>query len=153
MIQWNNLLEVLKELGNSIKEGYKDRLNSDEINASNSLSDSVQYVIRTEKDGTFEVSISLLGYYYWIENGRKPGKLPPLQPFLDWIEVKKTLPRPDNPRAFAEAIRWNLTSKDNGGGGKRLEGKHPLENTVEQVMAYYDQRISDAITRDILESL
>lgn len=147
-MDWTNLLQTLNEFGEALRDNYREQLDSEDVNASNTLSNTARYQVDVNGE-RYEVSLDLKKYYYWLEYGRKPGKLPPLQPFLDWVSMKKSLPRVDNPRRFAEGIRWNLTSIENGGGGKRLEGKHLLEKATEKTLNDFDTRISEAISKDI----
>lgn len=52
-------------------------------NASGKLAKSIRY----EVDKGI-LTVTGLDYSYYVEKGRKPGKFPPKQPILDWIEAK-----------------------------------------------------------------
>lgn len=92
-LTFHNLRKVLEEYGQKAQELYKYNLALKGKNASRKLADSVEYKV-TENDQAFTVSLSLEEYWRYIEHGRKPGKFPPSDAILSWINVKPILPRP-----------------------------------------------------------
>lgn len=43
--------------------------------------------------GNLEVTINLPGYYQYIVNGRRPGKMPPKDAIATWISIKHIVPK------------------------------------------------------------
>jgi len=83
--------KILDTYGQRIVDGLKDNLKT--INASGDLSKSISFELKilTEK---YTLSIKLLDYYKWVDEGRKPGKWPGKYPsvnpnnILEWIQTK-----------------------------------------------------------------
>lgn len=151
MILWNNLLRVLNNYGEELKDAYKNELADKGINATKALSDSVEYYIEFD-GGAYEVSLNLLEYWKWAENGRDKGKWPPSEPIMKWITAKPVIPRPDR-KGKLPTIKQLTFLVQRAIGENGTFGQHPLENTVEKVNDKYLTLIYDAIEQDILESL
>lgn len=58
------------------------------VNASGRLADSIDFVVTGSK-----LTIRGEDYIYYLENGRKPGKRPPKDVILKWIDDKGIVPR------------------------------------------------------------
>ena len=79
--------DVFEAFGEQITTEAKSALEAMKINASNNLSDSFQFkVSSTEAVVTLEIFAD--SYLQYIENGRQPGKMPPVQSIIKWIEYK-----------------------------------------------------------------
>ena len=50
------------------------------------------------KGNLFEVYFDLPSYFPFAEYGRRPGKMPPINKILKWIEFKHLVPRSNNGR-------------------------------------------------------
>ena len=80
-MKFENLKRVLNDFGKFLVEEYKDNLILNDKNASDELYNSVSYIVETPANGVFNVNISLLDYWKYIENGRRAGaKMPPIMP-------------------------------------------------------------------------
>lgn len=116
-MDFENLIEVLDEYGRAVKEKYQENIVYDNAVASGELLNSVKYILQ-HNQSSYEVSLSLLDYWKYLENGRKAGKFPPINKILDWIRVKPVLPRPitlKNPEeSMAYAIRNKIIKKSGG---------------------------------------
>lgn len=143
-----NLTSVLNDFGKFLVDEYKDNLILNDKNASDSLYNSVSYVIDNKTKGRIEVKLQLLEYWKYIENGRKVGKMPPISAIKQWIEIKPVLPRPmangklptTNQLAFLIARKIGL------------EGIKPqplLQQSIDDVMGIMMEFIEDAIMKDL----
>lgn len=92
-IKWNNLQYELTRFAEYLIELIRANLRSDGSNASYLLNDGLGYKIGIEED-RYYVDIELEDYWKYVNDGRKPGKMPPLQKIEEWIKVKPIQPKP-----------------------------------------------------------
>lgn len=94
--------EILFSLGERITTQLKDDIRNKRVtkygpvNASGALADSVRFEV---SDGVLRVYA--LDYSFYLEHGRKPGKMPPRDAIVKWIQDKGIAPRiPINSLAY-----------------------------------------------------
>lgn len=90
-LTWNHLKEVLEQFGAYFVERAKQNLLQDGSNASGNLTNSIVFHVDVTETH-YEVTVELEDYWYYVENGRKSGKFPPLDKIKEWIEIKPVLP-------------------------------------------------------------
>lgn len=153
-MEFNRVQKVLTDFVELMRDGYKERLAADGINASGSLSNSV--TANVEMDGTvFEVSLTLNEYWKYIEGGRPPtqnngnGEL--RRNILQWIKVKPVLPKPFNGKLPTEEQLAYLISRKIHREG--YEGKEPLKKTFEEVEDMLKSDLEIAFAEDIAEDI
>lgn len=149
-MDFENLIEVLDEYGRAVKDMYQENLVYDNAVASGELLNSVKYIFQ-HNQSSFEVSLSLLDYWKYLENGRKAGKFPPINKILDWIRVKPVIPRPYNGKLPTEEQLAFLISRKIA-----LEGTKPrdiLKLTLDEINEEYFVKISDALAKDVEEDI
>lgn len=151
LINFNHLEQVLKEYGMAVEQYYRDRLEKDNKIASGELIEKLKYIYNHQ--GTkYEVSLYLKDYWYYIEHGRQPGKFPPVDKILEWIEVKPVLPYPDKngklptPNQLAYLIGRKIATKG-------IEGGHQLEESIEELNDRFMLKIEQALSEDLDESV
>ena len=81
------------------------------------------------KDNLFEVNFDLPQYFQFAEYGRRPGKMPPVNKILQWIEFKHLVPRSNNGRVPTTKQLAFAISKHIALHG--TEGKHLFEKTLD----------------------
>ena len=81
------------------------------------------------KDNLFEVYFDLPPYFYFAENGRRPGKFPPPDAILKWIQFKRLVPRPgrDGKIPSTNQLVYLISRKI---ATKGTKGKHLFEKTI-----------------------
>lgn len=153
-MEWKNLKEALEAYGQSLVEAYLQGLVNEEAFASGRLFDSVKHIVTTDK-GTVELSLSLEDYWKYVEEGRGPGKFPPLGKIEEWITYKHIAPYPDSrgrvPSNQQLAFLIGRKIAEEG-----TEGRHILENALTQTndwMLLIDEAISKDISIEIDEIL
>lgn len=146
--------KVLNDFAELMVDGYRERLASEGINASGSLSDSV--TAKIEHNGTeYEVSLMLNEYWKYIEGGRLPtkndgdGQL--RRNILQWIKTKPVLPKPFNGKLPTEEQLAYLISRKIHTEG--YEGKEPLKKTFEVVEDMLKEDLLNAFSEDIIEDI
>ena len=149
--EFEHLKAVLELYAIEVKEKYKDNLSSENALASGDLINSVNYILDF-KDNTFEVSLSLLEYWKYVEYGRRPGKFPPPSAIRKWIEVKPVVPRPlKNGKLPTLNQLTYLISRSIAEKG--IRPKNILEKTLEEINKEYEDKISEALSLDLSNSL
>lgn len=153
-MEFNRVQKVLTDFVELMRDGYKERLAAEGINASGSLSNSV--TANVEMDGTvFEVSLTLNEYWKYIEGGRPPtqnngnGEL--RRNILQWIKVKPVLPKPFNGKLPTEEQLAYLISRKIHREG--YEGKEPLKKTFEELEDMLKSDLEIAFAEDVAEDI
>ena len=142
----SEFLATLDEYAEKAKELYKRKLTDKGINASYKLLNSVETVVK-RNDDEFIVSINLEDYWIFVENGRGPGKFPPVSKILDWIRCKPVIPYSDSRGRIPteESLAFLISRKIAEQG---TEGRKVLAETVEELNNYYLPLLQQALDRD-----
>ena len=114
----------ITDLIESLAERYRANLAPHKANGDSS---KFTYDFRIEDD-IFTVSFDLVDWWWYIENGRGPGKMPPISAIEKWIEVKPIIPDSRNgkvptTRQLAFVIARSI-------GEKGTSGTHALDKTI-----------------------
>ena len=146
---FNNLQQVLDGFTKDVAETYKSLLLRDGKNATGELISSIRPMTPELVDGTFECSLSLAPHWKYVENGRRPGKFPPIDNILDWVKAKPQLARPSRldrkeitPKQLAFLVARKIANKG-------IQPGNQLEEAIDIVYARWKDRIDAAITADI----
>ena len=160
-LTFNNLQQILDDFTKDVAETYRSLLLRDGKNATGSLISSIKPMTPELVDGTFECSLSLAPHWKYVENGRRPGKFPPIENILEWVKVKPELVRPNR------LGRKELSSNQKAPAGRLIAPKqlaflvarkiatkgiqpgNQLEEAMDIVYARWKDRIDAAITADI----
>lgn len=79
-------------------------------------------------DTTFQVSFELADYWKYVEYGRRPGKMPPIDAIEQWVKVKPVVPNAINGRIPDTRQLAFLIARKIGREG--IEPKNYLRNTM-----------------------
>ena len=151
---FKHTMKALRDFGKFIVTNYKSQLEAEHMN-NGELYKTISYKVTTETGG-WVVTISLADYWKYVEYGRRPGKMPPLDVIEKWIDVKQIDPHsmtlksgktviptpPQLPFLIARSI-----------GQRGIPPKPLFKNSFEAAKKQFIQVIKDAITQDIKESL
>lgn len=85
-------LNPLYHIANAFVQQYKKQLLSDGKKATGNLINNIKSYV-TWNGSILSVSFDMPDYWVYVENGRRPGKFPPLDKIKQWIKVKPVLPR------------------------------------------------------------
>lgn len=146
-IKWTRLTEVLNEFADAFIQNARNNLEANQSNASYNLYNSFEKVIEVGED-YFKVSISLADYWQHLENGRGPGKFPPVDKIKEWIEVKPVNPTPlsNGKTPSVEQLSFLIGRKIANEG---TEGKPFFEPAKEQTIREFEDKINQAIEEDV----
>ena len=145
-MEWRNLKEALETYGQVLEEQYREQIADTNAFASGRLFDSVHHIVTVE-DHTIDLSLSLEDYWKYVEEGRVPGKFPPLDKIEEWIRIKPVAPYPDaqgrvpSNQQLAFLIGRKIAEEG-------TEGRHLLQNAVDSTQDWMEI-IEQAISKDI----
>ena len=146
-IKWTRLTEVLNEFADAFIQNARNNLDANQSNDTYNLYNSFEKVIEVGED-YFTVSISLADYWQYVENGRGPGKFPPVDKIKEWIEVKPINPTPlsNGKTPSVEQLSFLISRKIANEG---TEGKPFFEPAKEQTIREFEDKINQAIDEDV----
>lgn len=90
-MEFLNLNKFLNDYAKNIEDIYKGELQSRNYRIAESVNISVNIL-----EHNYQIVMKLDDYWKWIENGRKPGKMPPISAITKWIKDKNIKPREPN---------------------------------------------------------
>lgn len=92
-----------------------------------------------------EIDLHLEDYYQWVEEGRKPGKMPPVKSILDWVKAKPILPRPFGGKLPSQESLAFLIARSIGKNGTKPQ--HILGDTLDSMDKHIDDKLSVPLKR------
>lgn len=143
----NIQLDKIQQLANGIVEQYRKVLADEGINASSTLSNTADVIVELNGDMVV-ISLQLEEYWKYVEYGRRPGKMPPIDNIKEWIKVKPVIPDARTGKIpSAEQLAFLIARKI---GREGIPARHPINKTV-----YTDitEQIIDAIKAEIVTQL
>lgn len=147
LIDLPHVQAVMEEMAIAIRNEYQDNLIRNDRIASGDLLNNIEYEI-TRGDFTYTIYVKMKDYWYFVENGRKAGKWPPIQNILDWIKIKPVLPRPNaegklpTPQQLAFLIARKI-------GEEGTEGTQDLRKATDTIWDTFEDRLYEAIDEDV----
>lgn len=144
-MEFDNLLNTLREYATKAVALYKQRLINDDKKASGQLLNSISSEIKVGGE-QFTVVLNLVDYWKYVEDGRKPGKFPPPKAILKWVQVKPVIPRPIHGKLPTKKQLAFLIGRKIATEG--IEAGHQLKETVDSLNAEYIPRLEAALQED-----
>ena len=126
----------IKNICEQIAAVYRDKMSNAGYDKNGEL---MRFTWVTEYKGNlFNLSFVLPDYFPFAENGRKPGKFPPPDAILKWIQTKQLVPRTMNGKIpSTNQIVYLISRKI---ALKGTEGKHLLQQTQLQIKQKMNQK-------------
>ena len=118
----------IRNICEQIAQVYRDKMRNAGYEPNGEL---MNFTWVTEyKDNLFEVYFDLPPYFPFAENGRRPGKFPPPDAILKWVQFKRLVPRPgrDGKVPSTNQLVYLISRKI---ATKGTEGKHLFEKTLD----------------------
>lgn len=139
----------IKDICKQIADVYKDKMVSADYNQNGDL---YNFNWITEVNGNlFELYFNLPDYWQYAEYGRGPGKFPPPDAILKWIQFKRLVPSTKGKAISTKQLVYVVSRKIALEG---TEGKHLLQQTIDSPdMDNLIDKLTDAITDKLLEEI
>jgi hypothetical protein len=117
-------LTPIQKLADSVVELYRKQLEEGGVSTSR---EPIRAIVEFNGDQLL-ISFELNDYWKYVEYGRKPGKMPPVDSIADWIKIKRIIPEPINGKIPDTKQLAFLIARKIGRDG--VEGKHIMNKTI-----------------------
>lgn len=117
-------LSPIQNIAKQIIELYRLQLDKDGINASGNLSNNIKSIVEFN-DTRLIISLELEDYWKYVEYGRGPGKMPPIDAIEQWIKIKPVIPEARNGKIPDTRQLAFLIARKIGRDG--TVGRYPIE--------------------------
>lgn len=140
-MKWTNLTNTMEDYRKFLELATKDNTKHYE------LSHNIKFNLQVN-DTVFEIEFQAPSYWQFANYGRSPGKFPPLDKIEDWIVRRKISPYPTKSGRVPtrKQLSFLIARKIAREG---FEGSGFLEKSLKEQQDYWEDRISDAIYKDI----
>lgn len=154
MSEFKHTIQAIDKFGRLIVDNYKAELEACGYQ-DGQLYRTLSYSVSTGTGG-WVISVSLEQYWKYIESGRRPGKMPPLDVIEKWINVRQILPRPLTLKSGKSVVPTIhqlsfLIARKIGRDG--IQPRPFFKQSFEEAKREYLAKIEEAIIQDIKESL
>ena len=108
-----------------------------------------------EIDGNFyEIVFHAPDYFKYVENGRGPGKNPPIKAIEDWITIKHITPYPTAKGVLPTKKQLAfLIARSIGENGTKATPTFALSRALDEDKSYWNDQIDKAITEDVYDNV
>lgn len=151
-----NMLKALEAYSETLIERYREKLTENQVNATGELSETADFRIHETKGGNFRIVLLLADYFQYVETGRGPGKFPPVEDILDWIEAKPILPKPYTLPSGRQVIPTNEQLAFLIGRKIAEEGIEPrpyMAVSEDELRQEFRNSLKEALAKDIEKSV
>jgi hypothetical protein len=151
-INWQQLTPALQQLADDYVEYAIAKLRSNGSYNTGKLARSLKLVTPTEQQNKITVSVEMLQYGFWVDNGAKrgPGRRPPVSSILEWIKEKRiSVPQGMKDTQFA----W-LIARSIGAKGQRFKKAKPfIQSSLRNALDNNMQNIANKGAIDIMKRI
>lgn len=149
---FKNLQVTLAQFIQDLIQTYKSFLIRDGKKASGNLIKSIRPLDIEYSNKQMTLSISLASYWKYVENGRRPGKFPPMNKILEWIKIKPVIPRPMNglKPPTKPQLAFLIARKIARDG---IKPGNQFEEALKLTWTKWEQNISNAISEDLNQAI
>lgn len=141
----STLTDILIRNGNEIVIDLQGNLSSLGVNASGKLSRSLESNVK-QTPNTAELTISGIGYWYFVENGRKAGGRPPIDSIRKWIDDKGIVPK----GISKDSLAFLIARKIGDAGTALYRGQGRYENVFSSII---NDSLIDRIEKEMADQM
>ena len=135
----------IKQICQQIADIYKNKMQDAGYDPQGEL---MRFTWETEYKGNiFALYFVLPDYWYYAENGRKPGRFPPPDAILKWIQFKRLVPTSRNGKVPTTKQLVFLISRKIATEGTK--GKPLLQQTIDEAYNGLVDRLAEAIANEL----
>lgn len=136
---------TIKDICQQIADIYKNKMQDAGYDPQGEL---MRFTWETEYKGNiFALYFVLPDYWYYAENGRKPGRFPPPDAILKWIQFKRLVPTSRNGKVPTTKQLVFLISRKIATEGTK--GKPLLQQTIDEAYNGLVDRLAEAIANEL----
>ena len=146
MDNMKELDKAIEILGEELVNKLREALRNANKNSSGNLIKSVDYKIIKRADETI-LQILAADYLQYVDEGRKPGKFPPLKALDKWIVRRGIASRDKKGKFISRASVKFLIARSIAKNG--IKGIHVVRKTIEEVYSKKQELIAEAVSSDI----
>ena len=144
----NAVAKAMGIIGERVTDTMQDTLISKGKDATGQLVAGIQHNESYDKqDNEFSTTIKIPGYGEYVNTGRRKGaKMPPIQPILEWVRVRRiTTPKYTQPQ-LAWAIAKSISIKG-------IKPTPFIENSIEYVLTNFQKEIKEGAVEGLTKDL
>ena len=145
-MNWNNLKKCLEEYSMYLLLASRNNMPT-----YYELKDKIKFVMNV--NGNFyEIEFNAPAYWKYANGGRPPGKMPPVNVIADWVKRRNITPYAlkNGKLPTTDQLAFMIARKIGRDG---TTGIHFLEKSIDEQKSYWDDKISEAISNDIIAEL
>lgn len=142
----DNLEKALNEIGRDLVKELTNQLIKADKSATGNLINSLDYQVVETIDGFF-INLLASPYLKYVDEGRRPGKMPPPNKLINWIDQKSI--------RFTNK-RGKLISKESTAfliarsiGKKGIKPTHVIQKSIDSIYSNKMKLIEQAAIEDI----
>lgn len=144
MVDLTKVTEI-NNICQQIVDVYKQKMVSAGYDSNGEL---MRFKWTTSLKGTlFQLYFTLPDYWQYAENGRRPGKFPPPDAILKWIQIKRLVPSSHSGKVPSTNQLVYLISRKIALEGTK--GKHLLQQTIDETYNTLVDQLVEAITNEL----
>lgn len=150
-MNWTHLQKCLQEYSMYLLQASRNNMPT-----YYELKDNIKFIMNV--NGNFyEIIFNAPKYWEYANDGRGPGKRPPVKVIAEWVKRRNITPyaakngKTPEPEQLPFMIA-NAIARD----GTKFHGPtgiHFLEKSIDEQKSYWDDKISEAISNDIIAEL
>jgi len=145
------LEQALVKVGEELKAAMQNELKSNGSYNTGDLSNSIDYEVLQNGDG-YQLARRMLAYGNYVDQGigRRPGKMPPQQDIIDWIDLKRIpIPTGLQKETFAFLIARKIGDK-----GTNPRPRPFINPSISKVMRDSGEKlIGEGATNEIVQAV
>lgn len=140
--KYPNLYAEMKVIGAEFMAEYREEQLAQSLSQRASVPDSMAPEIIAD-DHVIHLVFSLAYYWYYVENGRRPGLRPPLHKIIDWVERTGLAEGKD---ISVKSLAFLIARKI---GNEGTKGKHVVQTVVARNAERWIERCRIAAIKDV----
>ena len=151
---FKHTMKALTEFGQKIVDNYRAELEACNYQ-DGQLYRTLSYSVSTGTGG-WVISVSLENYWKYIESGRRPGKMPPLDVIEKWINVRRIIPHSmtlKSGKTVIPSVKQLSFLIARSIGQRGIPARPFFKQSFEAAKQEFLHKIEEAIIADIKESL
>lgn len=137
------IVSALKFFGDSITDDMKALIELNGAIASGWLFDSIASRVVKDKNDVYSLSFSYLFYGKWVDRGRPPGGMPPVDDIREWCRLK----------GIPQEAAWPIAVKIGREGYRGINFTQPIYEDLPVLKEIMGDKFSTVFTKELLKNI